>query len=146
MTIGCLQQCVISTNRSTRWRSCPLAIGASKGPFDGNQELDCRLKMASFAVPAMGNKAAATRWKPQLWGNVLQKRATLPRRPLRLETFKDRQTDFCLPWVKCSHLHSLYVYQVAITASSDELEASIALFLAMKEGDVPSSPSLLVNT
>ena len=53
---------------------------------------------------------------------------------------------FCLPWVKCSHLHPLYIYLVAISASSDALEASIASFSAVKEGDVASSPSPLVST
>ena len=87
---GRLQQGVVSTNRCARWRSCPLTIGRSKEPSDGNQELDCHRKMAFFAVPLAGNK-------------------------------------------------------VAISASSDELEASIASFSAVKEGDVTSSPSLLVN-
>ena len=53
---------------------------------------------------------------------------------------------FCLPWVKCCRLHALCIYEVAITASSDELEASIAWFSAAKQGNVSSSPSPLVNT
>ena len=40
---------------------------------------------------------------------------------------------------------SLCIYKVAINASSDELEASIASFSAAKEGDVASSPSSLVS-
>ena len=52
---------------------------------------------------------------------------------------------FCLPWVKCSRSHPLCIYRVAISASSDELEASIAAFSATEEGDVASSPSPLVN-
>ena len=55
-TIARLQQRVVSANRRERWRSCPLAIGASKEPSDGNQELDCRRKMASFPGPLVGNK------------------------------------------------------------------------------------------
>ena len=42
--------------------------------------------------------------------------------------------------------HPLSIYRVAISASSDELEASIALFSAAKKGDVASLPFLLVNT
>ena len=57
-TIACLQQRVVSADRCARWQSCPLAIGANKEPSDGNQEIDCRRKMASFAVPPVGNKAA----------------------------------------------------------------------------------------
>ena len=41
--------------------------------------------------------------------------------------------------------HPLSIYRVAIKASSDELEASIAAFSTKKEGDVTSSPSSLVN-
>ena len=40
---------------------------------------------------------------------------------------------------------SLCIYKVAMSASSDELEASIASFSATKEGDVASSPSPLVK-
>ena len=35
--------------------------------------------------------------------------------------------------------------KVAMSASNDALEVSIALFLAIKEGDVASSPSLFVS-
>ena len=41
--------------------------------------------------------------------------------------------------------HPLSIYRVAINASSDELEASIASFSAAKEGDVASSASSLAN-
>ena len=46
-----------------------------------------------------------------------------------------------MPWVKCCRLHAFCIYKVAINASSDELGASIASFLAVKEGNVASSPS-----
>ena len=88
----------------------------------------------------------ATSWKPELLRFQLRKRATLPRRPLHLQTIKDRQTGICLPWVKCCRLHAVCIYRVAINASSDELEASIAAFSVAKEGDVASSPFPLVNT
>ena len=57
-TVARLQQRVVSANRRARWRSSLLAIGANKEPSDGNHEIDCRRKMASFAVPTAGNKAA----------------------------------------------------------------------------------------
>ena len=43
-------------------------------------------------------------------------------------------------------MHALCIYKVAISTSSDELEASIPAFSAAKEGDVASLPSPLVNT
>ena len=42
-------------------------------------------------------------------------------------------------------LHPLSIYRVAIRTSSDELEASNPAFSAMKEVDVASSRSSLVN-
>ena len=57
-TNGRLQQRVVSADRRARWRRCPPAIFASNKRSDGNQELDCRWKMAFFAVPSAGNKVA----------------------------------------------------------------------------------------
>ena len=75
----------------------------------------------------------------------VEKRATLPRRPLRLETIKDRQTGILFAVGKVLPSHAPYICYVAPSASSDELEASIATFSASKEGHVASSPSSLVN-
>ena len=41
--------------------------------------------------------------------------------------------------------HPICIYLVAMSASSNVLEVSIASFSGEKEGDVASSPSLLVN-
>ena len=49
----------------------------------------------------------------------------------------------CLPWVKCSLSHPLCIYQVAMSASSDALEASIGVQRVTKEGGVALSPSPL---
>ena len=57
-TIACLQQRVLSVNRHGRWWNCPLAIGATKEPSDGNQELDCHRKVASFSMPSASNRVA----------------------------------------------------------------------------------------
>ena len=65
--------------------------------------------------------------------------------PFCLQTIKDRQTGILFAVGKVLPSHPLSIYRVAISASSDELEASIAAFLATKEGDVASSPSSLVN-
>ena len=92
-----------------------------------------------LALPAM-------RWKPQLLLNVFQKRATLPRRPLRWQKVKDRQTGICLPRVNRSRSHPHCMYHVAMSASSNALEASIPAFADAKEGDVASSPSPLLES
>ena len=39
---------------------------------------------------------------------------------LACKQLKIGKQAFCLPWVKCSRLHSLSIYRVAISASSDE--------------------------
>ena len=62
-----------------------------------------------------------------------------------VNTERSNKQAFCLPWVKVLPSHPLSIYRVAINASSDELEASIAAFSATKEGDVAWSPSSLVN-
>ena len=62
-TIGRLQQHAVSTNRRARWRSCPLAIGASKEPSDSNQELDCRRKMASCCSANCGQQSCNERFQ-----------------------------------------------------------------------------------
>ena len=87
----------------------------------------------------------ATRWKHQSQRFQLRERATLPRRPLRLETIKDWQIGILFAVGKVLPSDPLYIYQVAMSASSDALEASITSFSATKEGDVASSPSSLVN-
>ena len=69
----------------------------------------------------------------------------MPRRPLRLETIKDQQTGVLITVGKVLPWHPLCIYRVAISASSDELEAAIASFSAVKEGDVALSPSPLAN-
>ena len=86
------------------------------------------------------------RWKPQLLLNVLQKRATFPRSPLCSKKGKDRQTGSCLPWVNHSRSHPPCISHVAMSASSNALEASIHEFSAPKEGDVASSLSPFVKS
>ena len=83
-------------------------------------------------------------WKHQLLHNVLHKRATLPRRPLRLHKVKDQQTSICLLMVKCSPSHLRCMSKVAMSASKNVLEASITVERVSKGGDVASSPSLLI--
>ena len=60
-----------------------------------------------------------------------------------METIKDWQTGVLVAVGKVLPSHPLCIYKVAISASSDELEAPIAGFSAVKEGDVASSPSPL---
>ena len=57
------------------------------------------------------------------------------------EQLKSGKQIFCLLGVKCYRSHALCIYKVAISASTNELEASIAAFSATKEGDVASSSS-----
>ena len=82
----------------------------------------------------------ATSWKRQSLRFQLQERATLPCIPLRLETIKDRQTGILFAVGKVLPSLALCIYLVAMSASSDALEASIASFSAAKEGDVPRRP------
>ena len=75
-TIGHLQQCVVSADRRARWRCCPPAIFASNKRSDGNQELDCRRKMAFFAVQTAGNKAAMSASSDALEASIAAQRIT----------------------------------------------------------------------
>ena len=65
--------------------------------------------------------------------------------PSLLVKIKDQQIGVLFAMGKVLPSQPLSIYRVAISASSDELEASIAAFSATKEGDVASSPSSLVN-
>ena len=116
----------------------------------GKQVFVCRGQSAPMHIPSgyieLQWELPAASWKHQLLRFKLHKRATLPRRPLRLETIKDRQTGVLVAVGKVVPWHPLCIYRVAISASSDELEAPIASFSAVKEGDFASSPSLLINT
>ena len=58
---------------------------------------------------------------------------------------KDRQIGILFAIGEVRPLHPPCIYLVALSASSDALEASIALFSASKEGNVASSPSPFVN-
>ena len=78
--------------------------------------------------------------------NLLKIRATLPRRPLCLQKAEYWQIGELLLWVKCSRLHPPYIYYIAMSASSNALEASISAQRVAKESHIASWPSILVNT
>ena len=147
---------------ATRWKhqslhfqlqkraTCLAALSACENLKIGKQVSVCRRYTAAIRMPpafAMFHRALpATSWKHRSLRFQVEKRATLPRRPLRLKTIKDQQTGLCLPIVKCCHSHAPFICYVVMRASSNALEASVPVFAAVKEGDVVSSPSPLVKS
>ena len=133
-----------------RGQRCLVAPSTCKHFKIGKQVFVCRGQSATMHIPSryieLQWELPATSWKHQLLRFKLHKRATLPRRPLRLETIKDRQTSVLVAVSQVLPWHPLCIYRFAISASSDELEAPIASFSAVKEGDFASSPSPLINT
>ena len=84
---------------------------------------------------------SATSWKHQSLRFHLQKGWHYLVALSTCKQLKINKQVFCLPWVKCSCSHPLCIYKVTISASSDNLEASIEPFLLAKDGDVSLSPS-----
>ena len=80
------------------------------------------------------------RWKPQLPRNVLEKRATLPRRPLRLRKLKDRRTGICLPWLKCSHSHPLCYTKLKQALPATSWKHRSLRFQVEKRATLPRRP------
>ena len=85
----------------------------------------------------------ATRQKHQSPHFQLQKEMLL--QPSLLARNKRLANRDCLLWVNCSHSHPPCIFYVAMSASSKMLEALIPAFSTGKEGDVASSPSLVVK-
>ena len=140
-----LQRRIVSTNRRVRSLSCRLGIDASKGPSDGNQVLDCRQKSVLFCSANCGQYTCNERiercarsldahFSAPKEGDVAS-----PHSPL-VNNKRLANKYFCLPWVKCSPTHPLYICQVAMGAFSDALEASIPTFRLQKMEMLPRRP------
>ena len=107
-------------------------------------------KVPSFAKPHAGNKLAMSASSDVLEASIaasrVVKKGDITSSPSPLAKSKDQQTDICLPWVNRSRLHPHCICYVAMSASSNALEASIPEFSVVKDGDVASSPSPLVKS
>ena len=79
-----------------RGRRCLVVLSTCKNLKIGKQVFCLPWVKCSHRIPSpyteLQETLPATSWKPELLRFQLQKRATLPRRPLPLQTIKDRQT------------------------------------------------------
>ena len=105
--------------------------------------------MASFTAPTAGNKVAMSASSDELEASIAlfatTKEGDVTSSPSLLVDNQRLANRFLLAVGKVLPFASLLLHGVAMRASSDELEASIASFSAAKECDVASPPSPLAN-